>query len=248
MLVMDGDWQERTRLLLGESGVARLAGLRVLVAGVGGVGGHVAEALARAGVGRLVLVDMDRVAASNRNRQVVALRSTEGQAKALVMAERIADIAPECQVTPVVRMVCHDWDVLLQEHAVDVVVDAIDSLNCKVSLLETAHARGVTLYSSMGAGRRMNPSLIRLADVMDTSVCGLARQVRQRLRKAGVGRGAVRCVFSTELPAPPGPLQPAGDGRARTVNGTISYMPALFGLMLAGDLLQQVIQGDSASQ
>jgi len=235
------DWQERTRLLIGDDGIDHLASLHVLVAGVGGVGGHVVESLARAGVGCLTLIDMDDVSISNRNRQLVALTNTVGQSKVHVMAERIAMINPQCRVVTMKEMVCQNADELLRSVAPDVVVDAIDSLNCKVALLLAAVKQEIPVYSSMGAGRRMDVRQVAVMDVMDTQGCGLARQVRHRLRKAGVQRGIV-CVASSELPAPAGEMQDTAEGRPRVVNGTISYMPAIFGLMLAGTLLQAVLQ------
>ncbi|MCH9742627.1 MAG: tRNA threonylcarbamoyladenosine dehydratase [Proteobacteria bacterium] len=239
----NNDWLIRTRLLVGNDGVNRLAELHILLAGVGGVGGFVAEALARAGVGKLTLIDMDKVADSNRNRQIVALVNTLGRDKVEVMRERIALINPDCDVVVVNRMVCHDAEVLLSECRPDVVIDAIDSLNCKVALLIAAVRAGIPVYSSMGAGRRLDVRKVCIQDVMDTTGCALAREVRSRLRKAGIGRG-ITCVASTELPRAAGPLEAAGEGRARAVNGTLSYMPGIFGLMLAGEVLRQVLVQD----
>jgi tRNA A37 threonylcarbamoyladenosine dehydratase len=137
-------------------------------------------------------------------------------------------------------MICQDAkDWLVRLHPT-VVVDAIDSLNCKVSLLQAAVAMQLPVYASMGAGRRLDVRQVAVMDVMDTQGCGLARQVRQRLRKAGIGRG-ITCVASRELPRAAGPIEAVGEGRARVVNGTISYMPALFGIMLSGALLSDLL-------
>jgi tRNA A37 threonylcarbamoyladenosine dehydratase len=238
----DQDWLVRTRLLVGDVCVAKLQATHVLLAGVGGVGGHVAEALARAGIGRITLIDMDRVALSNLNRQLVALQSTIGLSKAEVMRDRIWAINPDCQVEVLAQMVCHDAYTLLQQIRPDYLVDAIDSVNCKVALLLAAHQLSIPTFSSMGAGRRLDVRAVRVCDLMQTSGCALARVVRQRLRKAGVGKG-VTVVMSNELPRAAGPLEPAGEGRMRAVNGTISYMPALFGTMLAGELLRSIVEG-----
>jgi len=234
------DWQQRTRLLVGDAGITLLGQQHVLLAGVGGVGGHIAEALARAGVGRLSLIDMDVVNSSNRNRQLVALTATEGMAKVDVMRERIAQINPACMVDTYISMICQDAKDWLSHLQPTVVVDAIDSLNCKVSLLQAAVEMQMPVYSSMGAGRRLDVRQVGVMDVMDTEGCGLARQVRQRLRKVGIGRG-ITCVASRELPRAAGPMEAAGEGRARVVNGTISYMPALFGIMLSGALLSDLL-------
>jgi len=238
-----GDFQERTRILLGETGIARLRRRRVLVAGLGGVGSYAAEALARAGVGHLTLVDGDRVAPSNLNRQLVALRSTLGRPKVQVMAERIADIDPHCSLLPVERFVAAEEMPGLVAGGYSAVLDAIDSLSCKLALIEAAFATDTPVASSMGAGGRVDPSRLQLGDLMDTRGCPLAREVRQRLRRRGLGRG-VLAVWSDEPPRPPLPPEPVSRGRPRAVNGTVSYLPALFGLTLAGALVQRLLGED----
>ncbi|MBP7900718.1 MAG: tRNA threonylcarbamoyladenosine dehydratase [Gammaproteobacteria bacterium] len=240
-MVSDTDWLVRTRLLVGDAAIGRLQACHVLLAGVGGVGGHVAEAVARAGVGRITLIDMDYVALSNLNRQLVATTSTMGMAKAEVMKTRILTINPDCRVDVMVQMVCQDAYELLSALNPDYVVDAIDSVNCKVALLQAAQRLGISTFSSMGAGRRLDVRAVRLCDLMETSGCALARVVRQRLRKAGIGKG-IKVVTSDELPRAAGPLEPAGEGRMRAVNGTVSYMPALFGTLLAGELIRSIVE------
>lgn len=230
---------ERSRLVFDDEGIERLKGSHVLVAGVGGVGGFVVEALARAGVGRLTIVDHDQVSPSNLNRQIIALESTLGKNKALVMQARIQDINPECEVVTIQRFLKpDDMDELLQSDF-DYVVDAIDSLNCKVALVATAFQKGFKVVSSMGAGRRIDPSKIQITDVSKTHTCGLARNMRQRLKKQGIHKG-VRVVFSTELPKEPGPMEEIEGARGRVVNGTASYMPGIFGLMLSGIVIQDL--------
>jgi Dinucleotide-utilizing enzymes involved in molybdopterin and thiamine biosynthesis family 1 len=230
---------ERSRLVFDDEGIERLKGSHVLVAGVGGVGGFVIEALARAGVGRLTIVDHDQVSPSNLNRQIIALESTLGKNKALVMQARIQDINPECEVVPIQRFLKpDDMDELLQSDF-DYVVDAIDSLNCKVALVATAFQKGFKVVSSMGAGRRVDPSKIQITDVSKTHTCGLARNMRQRLKKQRIHKG-ITVVFSTELPKEPGPMEEIEGARGRVVNGTASYMPGLFGLMLAGVVIKDL--------
>ncbi len=235
---------ERTHILLGDEGLARLAGKHVFVAGLGGVGSYCAEALARAGVGRLTLLDHDVVAASNINRQLPALLSTVGQPKAELMAARIRDIHPECELT-VIRQFLNTENVNdLVPGDCDYVVDAIDSLACKVALVAESLKRGLKVASSMGAGNRLDPTRIKVADIGKTEMCPLARQMRKRLMRQGVTRG-VLTVYSDEQPSAPLPPQPVdGAGRARAVNGTISYMPPLFGLMLAGVVIRELLEGD----
>lgn len=232
---------ERTRILLDSSEQVRLTHAHVLVAGLGGVGSYCAEALARAGVGRLTIIDHDVVAASNINRQLPALLSTVGQSKAELMAARIRDINPACELTVIREFLVPETVADIVPADVDYVIDCIDSLNCKVALVATSFERGLKVASSMGAGNKLDPSRIRIADISQTSMCPLASVMRKRLRKRGIPKG-VLTVFTDEpgrAPLPPQPVE--GRGRARAVNGTISYMPPLFGLMLAGAVVQRLL-------
>ncbi|MEW6677921.1 MAG: tRNA threonylcarbamoyladenosine dehydratase [Pseudomonadota bacterium] len=233
---------ERTEILIGPAGVERLANCHVFLAGLGGVGSWCAEALARAGVGRLTLVDMDRVAASNINRQLPATLSTVGQFKTEVMARRIADINPDCRLTVLTEFITPDNVADLLPADADYVVDCIDSLNCKLALIETALHRQLPVAASMGAGNKLDPTRVRVTDVSRTLVDPLAREVRTRLRRRGIKKG-VLCVWSDEPGRPPRPPEPTPQGRARAVNGTISYLPPLFGLMLAGVVVNRLLAG-----
>lgn len=233
---------ERTHILLGDDGLARLAGKHVFVAGLGGVGSYCAEALARAGVGRLTLLDHDVVATSNINRQLPALLSTVGQPKAELMRARIMDINSGCQVE-ILRTFLNTENVNELVPNCDYVVDAIDSLACKVALVGESVKRGLRVASSMGAGNRLDPGRIKLADIGKTEMCPLAKQMRKRLHRHYSLRKGVLTVFSDEQPRAPLPPQPVdGPGRARAVNGTISYMPPLFGLMLAGAVIKALLE------
>lgn len=231
---------ERTRIVVGDDGVSRLRSARVFLAGLGGVGSYAAEALARAGVGYLTMADFDRVAPSNLNRQLVALESTLGQKKLEVMGERVRDINSDCKLTLLDQFLPADEMALVLAPRFDHVVDAIDSLNSKIALIVAAHESGTPVASSMGAGGRTDPSLLRLGDVMDSRGCPLARVVRQRLRRRGVERG-VLAVWSEEPPCAPLPPESNDRGRPRAVNGTVSYLPALFGMMLAGAVIHRLI-------
>jgi len=234
---------ERSLLVFEEQGLQQLINAHVLVAGVGGVGGFVAESLARAGIGELTLVDHDEVSASNKNRQIIALNSTQGQNKATVMAKRIADINPSCKVNVLQQFLTpEDMEPLLLQ-GFDYVVDAIDSLNCKANLVITAVKLGIPVVSSMGAGRRVDPSKIVLSDISKTHGCALARNMRQRLKKQRISKG-VMTVFSTEIPKPPGPMEDIDGARGRVVNGTASYMPGIFGLMLAGYVINEIAKNE----
>jgi len=237
---------ERSLLVFDQRGIDQLQKSHILVAGVGGVGGFVIEALVRAGIGSLTIIDHDEVSASNLNRQIIALNSTVGLSKAEVMASRIKDINPSCQVTISKSFIRpEDMDTLLSV-PYSYVVDAIDSLNCKVALVATAIQKGLPIVSSMGAGRRTDPSKIVLADISKTHGCALARNMRQRLKKQRISKG-VMTVFSTELPKEPGPMEAIEGARGRVVNGTASYMPGIFGLMLAGYVIQQLATSDNAN-
>lgn len=233
---------ERTRILIGSAGIAQLAGRHVFVAGLGGVGAYCAEALARAGIGKLTLIDHDTVAISNINRQLPALLSTVGSSKIDLMRARILDINPECALTTHALFLNTENVEQYVPGDADYVIDCIDSLNCKVALVASSLKRGLNVASSMGAGNRLDPSRIRLADISKTEMCPLARIMRKRLQRVGIKTG-ILTVFSDEPPsAPLPPVAVDGPGRARAVNGTISYMPALFGLMLAGEVVRRLLE------
>ncbi|KGM06487.1 HesA/MoeB/ThiF family protein [Methylophaga thiooxydans] len=234
---------ERTHILIGDEGITKLQNSHVFLAGMGGVGSFTAEALARMGVGKMTLVDHDVVSGSNMNRQLVALKSTVGTLKADVMAQRIQDINPDCQLTLLTEFLTPDSIPAVLAQGYDVIVDAIDSLSSKSALLETAWRNDLTVFASMGAGGKLDPTQVRTGDLMDTSMCKLAKQLRSQLRKRGVGRG-IQTVYSTESPLPPLPPEPVSRGRARAVNGTVSYMPSIFGLTLAGLVVNHIV-GDS---
>ncbi len=234
---------ERTHILIGDEGIARLEAAHVFIAGLGGVGSYTAEALARMGVGKMTLVDHDVVSGSNMNRQLVALQSTVGTLKADVMANRIKDINPDCQLTLITDFLTPDSIPQILAQGYDVIIDAIDSLSSKSALLEAAWRNDMTVFASMGAGGKLDPTQVRTADLMDTSMCKLAKQLRSQLRKRGVGRG-IQTVYSLESPLPPLPPEPVSRGRARAVNGTVSYMPSIFGLTLAGLVINHIV-GDA---
>ena len=234
---------ERTHILIGDEGIEKLQNSHIFLAGIGGVGSYTAEALARMGVGKMTLVDHDVVSGSNMNRQLVALRSTVDVLKADVIADRIKDINPDCQVTLITDFLTPESIPTILSQGYDVVIDAIDSLSSKAALLETAWRNEMTVFASMGAGGKLDPTQVKTGDLMDTSICKLAKHLRGQLRKRGVGRG-IQTVYSLEAPLPPLPPEPVSRGRARAVNGTVSYMPSIFGLTLAGLVINHII-GDS---
>jgi tRNA A37 threonylcarbamoyladenosine dehydratase len=247
---MMDDWQQRTRIVLGDERMDRLARAHVLIAGVGGVGGAVAEAVARAGVGQITLLDHDTVGLSNLNRQLVALHSTLGRYKAEAMAERLRDIRPDMQVNARVEFVRQDGaDALIAEGGFDVVIDCIDSIACKAALIHACQRYMVPVYSSLGAGGRLDVSKVGVSSLNQTHTCALARELRRALRERGASLNSP-VVYSWETPIKALPHEPVGGdtpGRARAVNGTISYMPNLFGMMLAGAALKGFLDASEPS-
>jgi tRNA A37 threonylcarbamoyladenosine dehydratase len=234
---------ERSHILIGDEGIDRLKTSHVFIAGMGGVGSFTVEALARMGVGELTLIDHDVVSSSNMNRQLVALNSTVGIAKADVMAQRIKDINPDCKINISKAFLTPENIPELLNQDFDVIVDAIDSMSSKAALLETAWRNKTPVFASMGAGGKLDPTSVRTGDLMQTSMCKLAKQLRGHLRKRGVGKG-IQTVYSLESPLPPLPPESVGRGRPRAVNGTVSYMPSIFGLTLAGMVINHII-GDA---
>lgn len=234
------EFESRTLLLLQEEAMQRLRDAHVLVVGLGGVGGYAAEQLCRAGVGRLTLVDGDRVGESNLNRQLIALRSTIGRPKAELFRERFADINPACKVEALVEFLRDDRMVeLLESQHYDCVVDCIDTLAPKVFLLYHAHRLEIPVVSCMGSGGKTDPSQVRACDIAESNTCPLAHQVRKRLHHLGIYSG-IRVVFSPELPPPHAMVEERTDNHRTTV-GTISYMPPLFGCFIASETIKLLI-------
>ena len=234
------NWLERTALLLGEEKLGMLRRAHVLVVGLGGVGAYAAEMIARAGVGRMTVADADTVSVSNINRQLVALRSTVGRPKAEVLAERLRDINPELELTVLNRfMRDEETYALLDAARYDYVVDAIDTLSPKLALILAALERGLPLVSSMGAGAKTDPTKLEIADISKTHHCPLAHMLRKRLHKAGVRRG-FQAVFSPE-PAREGAMILCEEQNKKSNVGTISYLPALFGIGCASVVIRGLI-------
>lgn len=234
------NWQQRTELLLGTEKLERLRRAHVLVVGLGGVGAYAAEMIARAGVGRMTIADADTVAPSNINRQLVALHSTIGRPKAEVLAERLRDINPALDLRLVNSYIKDEATCeLLDAAPYDYVVDAIDTLSPKLALILGALDRGLPLVSSMGAGARTDPTQMEIADISKTHHCPLAHMLRKRLHKAGIRRG-FRAVFSPE-PTREGAMILCEEQNKKSNVGTISYLPALFGIGCASVVIRGII-------
>ena len=236
---MNLNWNERTRLLLGEDAVGRLAASRVLVVGVGGVGAYAVEMLVRAGVGHITIVDGDSVSVTNLNRQLPALHSTLDCEKVDVMKHRIKDINPEATVSALKMFITAETVPQLLAQGFDYVIDAIDSIAPKVALIEYCLHEGIGIISSMGAGGRLDPTAVKYADIADTCHDGLAKAVRVRLREHGIRRGLMT-VWSNEPPVRSSLLMTDGECNKRSSYGTVSYMPCVFGCMLAAHVIKKL--------
>lgn len=237
-------WQERTLLLMGEEKLDKLASSVVAVIGLGGVGGYAAEMLARAGVGRMILLDSDSVSVSNKNRQLLALDSNIGRKKAEVMAERLRDINPALEMTLIDEYLTQDnVEALLSPFKLDFLVDAIDTLTPKLSLIHYCVNAGIPLVSSMGAGAKYDATKVRLTDLSKSRNCPLAYIVRKKLRKMGIEKG-FPVVFSEELPDNDAIVETKGETNKKSQVGTISYLPAVFGCVCAQAAIAHIIDMD----
>lgn len=231
---------ERTAILLGEEQVEQFANTHVFLAGVGGVGSYVAETLTRAGIGKFTLLDADVIATSNINRQLLALHSNVGQPKVEVMRKRMLDINPSCEIRTIQRFIKKESVHEVFDQPYDVVVDAIDVFNPKMGLLVYAYQNGYTVYSSLGAGNKMDPTKIASGDLFKSQRCRLGKAMRKKLRQEGITKG-ITAVWSTEDPKAPHPADP-DDPFCIPINGTISTLPSLFGVTLAGLVLMDLVK------
>ena len=226
----------RTTIVLGVEKVINLTSKHVIIAGVGGIGGYVVEALARGGIGKITIIDHDLVDITNINRQIIALLQDVGKPKIELFRDRVAQINPDCEL--IAKQVFIDKENIAEliHNDVDYVIDCIDTINSKLDLIEYCYKNKIKLISAMGAGNKIDVTKAQIADISKTSTCGLARLVRIRLRERGIHRG-VKVVYSTEKGTDP-LIQ---EGVGRPINGTVSYLPALFGIMIAGVVLKEFI-------
>jgi tRNA threonylcarbamoyladenosine dehydratase len=236
---MEKNWKERTELLIGKEESESLATKHVLIVGLGGVGSYAAEAIARAGIGTVTIVDGDVVDPTNRNRQLQALATTHGQSKAMLMKERMEAINPEIIINAINKFLDPDEVIALLKNKYDYVIDAIDSVSPKVYLIKTAIENGHRLVSSMGAGGKMDPTKLEVVDISKTDICPFAHVIRKRLRYLNIKRG-FKAVYSTELPARHSIMETDGSNYKRSAYGTISYVPAVFGLACASVVIRDL--------
>ena len=233
------DWLSRTAMLLGDEGVLRLKSSAVLVVGLGGVGSWAAEMICRAGVGRMTIADGDTVHATNRNRQLPAMVSTEGEPKSLVMADRLRDINPAIELTVINEYIRDERMIEVLGGGYDYVVDAIDTLSPKLFLLYHSVMMKIPVVSSMGSGGKFDPVRISVGDISETNSCPLARMLRKRLHKLGVPEG-ITAVYSPEPVDKSRVERVAGERNKASVVGTMSYMPAAFGIACASVVIRDL--------
>lgn len=233
----------RTAMLLTEEGMNRLFCSRVAVFGIGGVGGHVVEALARSGVGSLDLIDNDTVSVSNINRQIIAAHETVGQYKTQVMKQRIAGIWPECKVSTYECFYLPEKRTEFPFAEYDYIVDAMDTVTAKIDLVMAADEYGIPIISSMGTGNKLDPARLEIADIYETSVCPLAKVMRRELKTRGIKK--LKVVYSKEAPLTPVKIDQeeengTKDTRRRAVPGSTAFVPAAAGLIIAGEVIREL--------
>lgn len=226
----------RTEALLGKEGVEKLKKSRVAVFGIGGVGGYVVEGLARCGVGELDLIDSDKVSLSNLNRQIIALRSTVGRYKTEVMAERVKDINPNAKINIFNLFYLPETAEKFDFSAYDYVVDAVDTVTAKLSIIERAYQAKAPVISSMGTGNKLNPTDFEVADISKTSVCPLAKVMRRELKKRGVEK--VKVVYSKEEPKSEGVLDETG----KRAPASVAFAPSVAGMIIASEVVKDLVK------
>lgn len=232
----------RTRILLGNEALEKLADSRVAVFGVGGVGSYAAEALVRCGIGHFVLVDNDEISITNVNRQIHATMQTVGRCKTRVMAERMRSINPAVEIQEINEFYLPENHDLFFEGRIDYIVDAIDTVKSKIDLILEADRRQIPIISSMGAGNKLNPAELEVSDIYSTSVCPLARALRQKLKKLGIRK--LKVVYSREEPLKPLVLEGHTEepsGSRHTLPGSVSFVPSVAGLIAASEVVKDLV-------
>lgn len=239
---MQSEWLQRTELLIKEEGIERLQNANILIVGLGGVGSFAAEFLVRSGIGNLTIVDGDTVDITNINRQLPALNSTIGKNKTDVVAERILDINSEINLKKINEFLEPErMEELLTQEKFDYVLDCIDSLSPKLALIISCKRKKIKLVSAMGAGGKTDPSKVMVRDISKTNNCFLAKQIRKKLKREQIHKG-FRCVFSTEIQDENSLKMTDGSNYKKSFYGTISYMPAIFGLYAAAEVIRFLLK------
>lgn len=229
----------RTELLIGREGMNRLKNASVMVFGVGGVGSHCIEALARSGVGKLILIDNDTVSLTNINRQSIAYHSTVGRYKTKVMKERIHDICPDIKIVTYEMFVLPDNIGTFFSEPVDYIVDAIDTVTAKLALVQLAREKNIPIISSMGTGNKLHPEMFEVTDIYKTSVCPLCKVMRKELKARGIKR--LKVLYSKEIPVDISERVTGEEkGNRRSLPGSISFVPPVAGLIIAGEVIREL--------
>ncbi len=240
-MTKDISWLSRTKLLIGEEALLKLTRSHVMVVGLGGVGSYAAEFIARSGVGKMTIIDGDVVDPTNRNRQLPALATNHGESKALIMEERLKAINPELELTVIKEFI--NPEMVLQQftETPDYIIDAIDSVTPKLTFIRMAYENQLRIISSMGAGGKLDPTLLKVVDISKTWNCPFAQQVRKSLKKFNIRKG-IKVVFSPELPIKESLMMTDGTNYKKSAYGTMSYLPAVFGAVASSVVIRDLIK------
>lgn len=231
------NWQERTRMLLGNDAIDKLKGAKIIIFGVGGVGSFAAEAVARAGIGNITLVDNDCVSVTNINRQIIALNSTIGKMKTEVMADRIKDINNKCNVKCVNEFILYDNINKVLNEKYDYCIDAVDTVTAKIAIIMRCIELNIPVISSMGTGNKLDPTRLEITDIYKTTVCPLAKVMRKELKVRGVKK--LKVCYSNEEPLTP--LESIEETNKRRTPGSISFVPSTAGLIIGGEVIKSIV-------
>lgn len=235
----------RTKMVIGESGIMKLEKAHVAVFGIGGVGSFAVEALARAGIGKITMIDFDTIATTNINRQIHALEDTVGQFKVDAMKERLLKINPDIEVSAIRSLYNDETCAAIFSETFDYVIDAIDMITWKMHLIEYCTSNGIPIISSMGTGNKMDPTKFVIADLYETSVCPLAKVLRHELKKRGVKK--LKVIYSTEVPVKPDQLDFNPDNPRKQTPGSISFVPSVAGLILASQVIRDLLEENEST-